>query len=254
MTTSASMLNHEEEVPSIVEGDDTTLATGSEGAAIEVAATGYQGFLKCQPRKQVRIASTVTQANIDERFILEIVAQGVKTIADFVCLKGTEAEMRNTLASSFGIDVTKVKFKVAIGRALNAWRSATYRASEYEAGSVTTPSFTSSARVLESSGLERSGNWVHFPDCNFIGFIVFWEQYGLLGFHGKLGIYSGAFPSVVQADGVAGSNTAYVGRFYESANASILQSSREDWQVPHKTSTNFTRWHWLVWSSASSLV
>ena len=78
-------------------------------------------------------------------------------------------------------------------------------------GSVTTASFTSSARFLESSGVQRSDNWVHFPDCNFNGVIVFWDQYGLLCFLGKKGIYSGAFYPVVQADGVAGSNTADVG-------------------------------------------
>ena len=60
-------------------------------------------------------------------------------------------------------------------------------------GSVTTASFASSSRVLGSSGIQRSGNWVHFPNCNFNGVIVFWKQYGLLGLHGKMGIYSEAF-------------------------------------------------------------
>ena len=44
MATSASTLNQEGEVPSIVEAEDTPLAAGGEGAAIEVAATDFQGF------------------------------------------------------------------------------------------------------------------------------------------------------------------------------------------------------------------
>ena len=50
------------------------------------------------------------------------------------------------------------------------------------------------------------------PDCNFGGFFVFWDLYGLIGFHGKKRIYSGVLYPVVHANGVAGSNTAYVGR------------------------------------------
>ena len=70
--------------------------------------------------------------DVDERLILEIGSQGVKTIADFVGLEGTEAEMRNTRASSFGINESTVKGKMAIGGALNAWRSVSNRVSEYE--------------------------------------------------------------------------------------------------------------------------
>ena len=32
-------------------------------------------------------------------------------------------------------------------------------------GDVTAASYASSSRVLESSVVQRSGNWVHFPDC-----------------------------------------------------------------------------------------
>ena len=92
MATSASTLNQEGEVPSVVEAEGTPLAAGDEGAAIEVAATDFQGFLK----EEAEVADQELQAllrkhDVDERLILEIGAQGVKTIADFACLEGTEA-------------------------------------------------------------------------------------------------------------------------------------------------------------------
>ena len=150
MATSASTLNHEEEVPSIVEGEGTPLAAGSEGAAVEVVATDFQSFLKSQPRLQIRIASNVTQANIDEHLILEIDARGVKSIANFVCLKGTEAEMRNTLASAFGMDGTTVEYKAAIGRALKGWQLASYRASVYEAVAAQCKDFGRPVKLQDS--------------------------------------------------------------------------------------------------------
>ena len=61
--------------------------------------------------------------DVDERLILKIGDQGVETIADFVGLEGTEALVRDTLASSFGINDSTVKGKVAI---------ASNRSSEYE--------------------------------------------------------------------------------------------------------------------------
>ena len=78
-------------------------------------------------------------------------------------------------------------------------------------GSITSASFASLSRVLESSGVQRSSTWEHFPNCNFGGVIVFWDQHGLIDFHGKKGIYSRAFYPFVQANEVAGSNTAYGG-------------------------------------------
>ena len=159
MSTSASTLIQEGVVPSVVEFEGTPPTAGVEGAVVELAATDFQGFLKegtdnvsgnpvvvDQPltistREPAEVADPELQAklrkhDVDERLILEIGAPGVKTIADFVGLEGTEAEMKNTLASSFGIEGTTVKGKVAIGRALNAWRSASSRASEYEAAAA----------------------------------------------------------------------------------------------------------------------
>ena len=152
MAASASTFNQEGVVLSVVEVEGTPLMAGIEEAAVEVAATDFQNFrmasadnvsgntvvvnqpLPISSQEPAEIADPELQGllrkhDVDERFIFEIGAQGVKTIADFV---GTGAEMRSTLASSFGIQRTMVKGKVAIGRALNAWRSASKRASEYE--------------------------------------------------------------------------------------------------------------------------
>ena len=40
------------------------------------------------------------------------------------------------------------------------------------------------------------------PDCNFGGIIVFWDLFGLIGFHGKKGIYSGVLYPVVPSSKV----------------------------------------------------
>ena len=116
MATSASTLNQEGEVTSVVEIEGTPLAAGDKGAAVEVAATDFQSFLK-EPAEVAdpELLALLRKHDVDERLILEIGSQGVKTIADFVGLEGTEAEMRNTRASSFGINGSTVKGKVAIG-------------------------------------------------------------------------------------------------------------------------------------------
>ena len=124
MATSTSTFNQEGEVSSVVVIGGTPLAAGDKGAAVEVAATDFRGFLK----ETAEVADQELQAllrkhDVDERLILEIGAQGVGTIADFVGLEGTEALVRDTLASSFGINESTVKGKVAI---------ASYRASKYE--------------------------------------------------------------------------------------------------------------------------
>ena len=54
MATSASTLNQEGEVTSVVEIEGTPLAAGDKEAAVKVAATDFQGFLRSQPRLQIR--------------------------------------------------------------------------------------------------------------------------------------------------------------------------------------------------------
>ena len=49
------------------------------------------------------------------------------------------------------------------------------------------------------------------PGLQFQWFRCSRDSYGLIGFHGKKGIYSGAFHPVVQTNGVAGSYTAHGG-------------------------------------------
>ena len=142
-------------VSTVDEAEGIPLAAGIEEAADEVAVTDFQGsfmtsagnasgspVLVNQPlslptQEPAEVADPELQAllrkhDVDEGLIYEIGAQGVKTTADFVGLEGTDAEMRSTLASSFGVQGSTVKGKVAIGRALNAWRSASKRATEYE--------------------------------------------------------------------------------------------------------------------------
>ena len=155
MSASASTFNQEGVVSTVDEAEGIPLAAGIEEAADEVAVTDFQvsfmasadnvsgnPVLVNQPlpistQEPAEVADPELQAllrkhDVDEGLIFEIGSQGVKTIADFVGLEGTDAEMRNTRASSFGINESTVKGKVAIGRALNAWRSASKRASEYE--------------------------------------------------------------------------------------------------------------------------
>ena len=85
----------------------------------------FQPFGTAMPAEVAdpELQSLLRKHDVDERIIFEIGAQGVKTIADFVCLEGTEAERRNTPESSFGIDESMVESKVAI---------ASNQASEYE--------------------------------------------------------------------------------------------------------------------------
>ena len=92
------------------------------------------------------------------------------------------------------------------------------------------------------------------PDCNFGGIFVFWDLYGFIGFHGRKGIYSGVFHSVVQADGVAGSNTAFVRPTLRARKCQHITEYAERLTGATQISTTFTRRHWLVWSSAFSLV
>ena len=54
-----------------------------------------------------------------------------------------------------------------------------------------------------------SSEWLYFPDINFGVFIVYWDLYGLIGFHGLKGSYTGAFLLVVQANKAAGTKTAH---------------------------------------------
>ena len=120
--------------------------------------------------------------------------------------------------------------------------------------SVTSASFASSSRVLGSSGVQRSSTWAYFPDVNFGAFIVSRDLYGLIGFLGKKGIYSGASHPVVQANGVAGTYTAHGGPIprarkcqHITVHAGMLTCATQDFG-------NFYSAELAGRSSASSLV
>ena len=139
----------------VVEAVCTPLTAGIKEAAGEMADTEFKGsfmtnagYVSGNPvlvglphpistQGPADVADPELQAllrehDVDERIVFGIGAQGVKTITDFVGSEGTGALRTNIFPGSFGIILTMVKGKVAIGRALNAWRTASDRATVYE--------------------------------------------------------------------------------------------------------------------------